>query len=61
MSVSIPCGPVKISLKKLNNMIHTIADISTPNAGGIRLLTGTKSGSVGQTIALNGNVSVYIY
>ena len=35
--------------------------MSTPKAGGMRLLTGTKSGSVGQIIALKGKVSMYVY
>lgn len=52
----MPCCPVNISCKKLSKLIQTIADTSTPKAGGTNSLTGTKSGSVGQTIALNGRI-----
>ena len=52
----MPCCPVRISCKKLRRLIQTIAETSTPNAGGTNSLTGTRSGSVGQTIALKGRM-----
>jgi hypothetical protein len=63
MSVRIPCCPVRISLRKLRIMIHTMEDMSTPKAGGISSLTGCARGSVGHTIILNGNrfTSVFGY
>ena len=53
--VSNPCCPNKISFMKLNNPSHTTGVISTPNAGGTDPLTKRRSGSVGQTIRLNGS------
>lgn len=52
----MPCCPVRISCRKLRRLIQTIAETSTPNAGGTNSLTGTRSGSVGQTIALKGRM-----
>ena len=61
--VRIPCCPVSISCRKLSRLIQTIAETSTPNAGGTSSLTGTRSGSVGHTIALKGRTvrSVFGY
>lgn len=53
--VSNPCCPNKISFTKLNNPSHTTGVMSTPNAGGTDPLTRRRSGSVGQTIRLNGS------
>jgi len=41
--------------------IQTMDEISTPNCVGIRLRTGTNNGSVGHTMALNGNWEVSVF
>ena len=51
----MPCVPVRTSLIKLSTPTQTIALMSTPKAGGMSSLTGTRSGSVGQTATLYGN------
>ena len=63
MSVKIPCWPVTISRRKLKIITQTIDDMSTPNAGGIRLRTGLSNGSVGHAMILYGNLlrSVFGY
>ena len=62
-SVKIPCCPVRISWRKLSKLIQTIAETSTPKAGGTSSRTGTSKGSVGHTIALKGSIvkSVFGY
>jgi len=54
MMVRMPCGPHRISLKKLRSETQTIGLISTPATGGISLRVGLSSGSVGMATMFHG-------
>mmetsp|Transcript_43787 Transcript_43787/g.111902 ORF Transcript_43787/g.111902 Transcript_43787/m.111902 type:complete len:207 (-) Transcript_43787:69-689(-) len=56
MRFKIPCGPSKISLKKLMMATHTMGDTSTPNWGGTTLRVATSSHSVGKNTAAQGSL-----
>ena len=61
MRERIPCWPVNNSLIKPRSMIHTIADMSTPKAGGINARAGSNKGSVGQTAMTYGNFLMSVF
>ena len=47
MMVRIPCGPVRISLKKLRIETQIIGEMSTPDTGGTICRVTLRTGSVG--------------
>eukprot|EP00965_Chrysotila_dentata_P256088 6212425-Pleurochrysis_carterae.AAC.15 len=50
--VSRPCGPRRISLRKLRIATHTIGVMSTPATGGMTERVPFSSGSVGHAATL---------
>ena len=52
----MPCGPSRISLKKLSSATHTMGDTSTPPTGGIARRVGPSTGSVGLNASDHGSL-----
>lgn len=51
----MPCGPSRISLKKLNSATQMMGDTSTPPTGGIARRVGPSTGSVGLNASDHGS------
>jgi len=51
-----PFGPVITSLMNDRMKIHTIAEMSTPNAGGTTFRVAARIGSVGRAMRFHGSL-----